>query len=128
MDLDRQYQRKGRARNGSLTFTAATDDTTLITAVDSSHTIYVQRITVYITTDAAQSITFQDSSGVIVCAVTTSPGVNTRWDFYFGPKGRPLTAGANFVANFSAVGLAGHLEYQAYQTPILTTAAAPFLF
>ncbi len=127
MDLDRQYQRKGRARNGSLTFTAATDDTTLITAVDSSHTIYVQRVIVYITTDAAQSISFEDSTGVKICKVSTSPGVDTRWDFYFGPKGRPLTAGANFVMNVSAAGLAGHVEWQCYQTPMLTTAATPFL-
>lgn len=130
MDLDRQFQRAGRGRNGSLIFPASQTTTTLITATDSSHTIYVQRIIVTITTDAVQSISFQDSAGspLVLEVVPTSPGANTRWDFYFGPKGVPLTKGANLTATFSAAGLAGHLEWNAYQTPKFTTAAAPFLF
>ena len=115
MDLDRLFQRSGRGRNGSLTFTASTDDTTLITATAVTNTLYLQRVIGYITTDTAQSISFEDSAGKLLCKITTSPGVDTRWDFYFGPKGVPLGVGKNLVANFSAAGLAGHLEWNAYQ-------------
>lgn len=126
MDLDRRYQLSGRGRNGSLIFTAATDDTTLITATNSTHTLYLQRLIVWITTSVAQSLTFQDSaaSPLVIAVVPASPGANTRWEFYFGARGIPLTLGKNLVANFSAAGLAGHLEWNAYETPIMKTEVA----
>lgn len=119
MDLYLLNQRAGRGRNGSLVFTASTDDTTLITAFSAAHTLYIQRLVVWITTSVAQSITFQDSNGTpfVIAVVSSPPGANTRWDFDFGPKGISLTLGKNLVANFSAVGLAGHMEWEAYQTP-----------
>jgi hypothetical protein len=98
----------------SLTIAAGTGDTTLVTARNSSSTIYVQQVIMYITTDAAQNASFEDSTGVIVCKVSTSPGVDTRWAFDFGSRGRPLTQGANFVLNVSAAGLAGHIEWYGY--------------
>ena len=100
-----------------LTFTASTDDTVLITATSASHTIYVQRIIGYITTDAAQSIAFQDTAGtpVKIAEITTSPGDETRWDFDFGEEGTPLTVGTNLNMNVSATGLAGHVKVYAYQ-------------
>ena len=119
MDQYSRFQRSGRARNGSLIFTAATDDTTLITATSASHTLYIQRIVVWITTSVAQSITFQDNNGTprVIAVVPASPGANSRWEFLFSDRGVPLTVGKNFVANFSAVGLAGHIEWDGYQTP-----------
>jgi len=110
--------------SGSLTATASTGDTTLVTVRNANTTIYVQQVVVYITTDAAQSWSFEDSntSAVVVCKVTTSPGVDTRWAFDFGPRGRPLTEGKNFMLNVSAAGLAGHIEWYGYQR--LTSAMA----
>ena len=110
--------------SGSLRATATTDDTTLVTVKNTSSTIYIQRVIVYITTDAAQSWNFTDSADtpLSICKVTTSPGVDTRWDFDFGATGVPLTEGKNFLLNVSAVGLAGHIEWEGYEK--LTAAVA----
>jgi len=102
--------------SGTLKATTTTDDTTLVTVRNAYTTIYVQQVIVYITTDAAQSWSFEDSAStpVVACKVTTSPGVDSRWAFDFGPIGKPLTEAKNFVLNVSAVGLAGHIEWYAY--------------
>ena len=59
-----------------------TGDTTVdaFLAKRANQTIWVQRIVVYVTTDSAQSLTFQDdaSTPVVVAVVTTSPGIDTR--------------------------------------------------
>ena len=104
--------------DGELDFTAAQTTVTLKAAKSATHTIHVQRIIVWIKTDAAQSITFGDNNGtsVVVSKVPASPGADTRWDFDFGPRGKALTVGKNFVATFSAAGLAGHMEWYGYQT------------
>lgn len=101
--------------SGALAVTATTDDTTLVTG-KTGFTIYIQRVAFYVTTDAAQSISFEDSNGTpkAVCKVPTSPGVDTPWVFDFGPRGVPLTEAKNFVMNVSAVGLAGHCEWEGY--------------
>ena len=111
--------------SGSLTVAAATGDTTLVTVKDIYHTIYIQRIIVYITTDTAQSMSFEDSNGTPkkIAEVTTSPGDETRWDFDFGDIGVPLTEGKNFVLNVSAAGLAGHIEWYGYSKLTAVTAA-----
>jgi len=110
--------------SGNLVATAATGDTTLVTVKSANHTIYIQRIIAYITTDAAQSWAFTDSAGtpIVVARVTTSPGVDTRWDFPFGDTGMPLTQGKNFLLDVSAAGLAGNIEWEGYQ--VLTGGAA----
>lgn len=102
--------------SGSLTATTSTDDTTLV-AAKASHTLFIQRIIVYITTDAAQSWAFVDSNGTpkAVAKVTTSPGVDTRWDFDFGDTGIPLTEGKGFVLDVSATGLAGSIQWSGYR-------------
>ena len=104
--------------DGELDFAASQTTVTLKAAKSASHTIHIQRIIVWIKTDAAQSLTFQDTAGtpIIVCKVTTSPGADTRWDFDFGPRGKTLTVGEDLTATFSAAGLAGHIEWYGYQT------------
>jgi hypothetical protein len=105
--------------SGELTVAADTDDTTLVTAKTTpvNHTIFIQRVIFYVTTDAAVSMSFEDSAStpVSVAKIPTSPGVDTRWDFDFGEDGLPLTAGKNFVMNVSATGLAGRLKWYGYQ-------------
>jgi hypothetical protein len=110
--------------SSALTVAVGTGDTTLVTARNANSTIYIQRVIVYVTTDAAQSFSFEDSANtpVVVAKVSTSPGVDTRWDFDFGPNGRPLTEGKNFVLNVSAAGLAGSVEWYGYSK--LTTPMA----
>lgn len=111
------YRRWYEDVTADLTMAAGTGDTTLITARNANYTIFVQRIIAFITTDAAQSWSFEDSAGtpVQIAEVTTSPGDSTRWDFDFGPAGAPLTEGKNLLLNVSAAGLAGHVHVEAYQ-------------
>lgn len=110
------YRRIYSDVSGSLAVTATTDDTTLV-AGKTGHTLYIQRIIAYITTDAAQSWSFEDnnSSAKFLAKVTTSPGVDTRWDFDFGDIGVPLTEAKGFVLNVSGIGLAGHIEWYGYR-------------
>lgn len=105
------------AADGNLHFAAAQTTATIETVKSASHQIFVKRITVWIKTDAAQSITFQDdnASPVIVCKVPASPGVDTRWDFDFAGTGVPLTLGKSLTATFSAAGLAGHMQWEGFQ-------------
>lgn len=127
MDLYCKYSRAGRqTKPTELEFGTSQTTTTLITAIDSSHTIYLQRIIISITTDAAQTLTIQDTAGTpfVACSIPASPGVS-RWDFDFGPKGVPITTGKNLQAVFSAAGLGGHIEWRAYQTPLTTQTAYP---
>lgn len=111
------YRTVHRDVSTELTRTTTQGDATLITATSASHTIFVQRIIVWITTDAAQSWEFEDSAAtpVEIAEVTTSPGVNTRWDFDYGEEGTPLTEGTNLVLDVSATGLAGRIKVYAYQ-------------
>ncbi|MGE3341488.1 MAG: hypothetical protein AB7J46_06365 [Candidatus Altimarinota bacterium] len=113
--LFRRYG-NNRAFATQLDFTTATETTELVAARSASWTIYVQRIIVWIKTDAAQSLTFQDDAGtpVVIAKVPASPGADTRRDFDFGPRGVALTEGKNLDAAFSAAGLAGHLEVIGY--------------
>ena len=118
------YRRYYQDASTELTVTASTGDTVLITVRSSSHTIFVQRIIGYITTDAAQSMAFEDTATtpVKIFEITTSPGDETRWDCDYGDEGLPLTAGKDFNMNVSAAGLAGSVKVYAYQK--LTAAVA----
>lgn len=128
MDQYFQYARAGRqTKPTELIFPTSQTTTTLITAIDANHTIYVQRITVSITTSAAQTLTFQDTAGtpVVIAQLPSSPGAYTRYDFDFGPKGVPLTKGTNLQASFTGAGNGGHIEWRAYQTPLATQTTYP---
>mgnify|MGYP001562051219 CR=1 FL=1 len=109
--------------SGELVVTATTGDTTLVTVKNSSYTLYIQSIVAYITTDAAASWSFESATGAEIAVVTTSPGDNTRWAFDFGPEGKSVTSGQNFVLNVSATGVAGHIEWSGYQK--LNSGVAP---
>ena len=104
--------------SGKLVVAAATGDTTLVTAKSTNNTIYIQRVIFYVTTNAAQSMSFEDSTAVTpfqLANIPSSPGDDTRWDFDFGDEGMPLTEGKNFVMNVSAAGLAGNLHWEGYE-------------
>ena len=110
--------------SGSTTLAAAGGDATLVTVKDIYHTLYIQRIVVWISTDAAQSMSFEDSNGTPkqIAEVTTSPGDSTRWEFHFGEQGVPLTEGKDFVMNVSAAGLAGNITWEGYSKLTAVTA------
>ena len=97
------------------TYTAASTTATLI-AAKTNFTLYVQRIIVWISTDAAQSWSFQDSSTAKqVAEVPASPGDSTRWDFDYGSQGIPLTESEGLTVTMSGAGLAGTVVVEAYQ-------------
>lgn len=126
MDDYGQYRTFFQDVSTSVTIAAATGDTTLISVRNAAHQIFVQRIIAFITTDAAQSWSFEDDAGapVQIAEIPASPGDSTRWDFDFGPEGAPLTAGKDLELNMSAAGLAGHIEVYAYQRLTPNTAVA----
>jgi hypothetical protein len=100
-----------------------TSDYTLVTG-KTNYTVYVQRIIAWITTSAAQSVSFEDSSTALqIAAIPASPGAGTRWDFDFGPEGRPITTAENLVWNASGAGNVGHCEVLAYLKPNNNVAA-----
>lgn len=103
--------------SGAIAIAAADGDTTLVTSRGAGFTIFIQRIIVWISIDAAQSWSFEDNASPArqVAEVTTSPGDSTRWDFDFGVRGMPLTEAKNFVLNVSTAGLAGNIVWEGYQ-------------
>lgn len=95
----------------------STDHADVITPRDANHTIYIQKITVSITTHAAQTITFRDGAGtpVVIAAHTdAATGLSVvEWDF--GPTGTPLTAGEELDIILSAAGIAARVHIEAYE-------------
>ena len=116
---DEQRRRVFRDMTKTVILTAADGDQDAFLAKRANHRIWIQRIIGYITTDAAQSIAFQDDAGtpLVVATITTSPGDETRWDLYFGPVGIPLGENQDLDINVSAAGLAGNIAVYAYQAP-----------
>lgn len=112
------YRRWYRDISNDFTRTATEGDLTL-QAGRANYTIFVQRIIVYVTTNAAVSWSFEDDAGTVkrIANIPSSPGVDTRWEFDFGARGVPLTQGNDFELNVSAAGLAGHGEYYGYMRP-----------
>lgn len=99
------------------TIVVGTADYTLVTG-KTNYTVMVQRIIAWITTGAAQSVSFEDSTTALqVASIPSSPGSGTRWDFDFGPEGRAITTAENLVWNASAAGNVGHCEVLAYLKP-----------
>src|SRR3990167_10558403 len=93
--------------SGEFDWLAATDDTTLVSVRNARYTIYIQRIILYVKTDAAVSMSFEDSNSTPkqVVNIAASPGDDVRFDFDFGEEGLPLTEGKDFKAMMSAAGL-----------------------
>ncbi len=109
------YRRLYEDVSTTLRFSAAATTATLI-AAKTNHTIFVQRIIVWITTSTTATETFEDgTTGNDVARIPASPGADTRWDFDFGPSGTPLAVSESLVQTLSAAGHAGHLVVEAYR-------------
>lgn len=97
-----------------------TTDTGTIAAItaDATKTVYVQAIVVNITTDAAQTLTFQDDAGtpVVICKTRSSPGLGPVDESVdFGPEGKKLTAGKGLNIVISGAGLGAAIKVLAYR-------------
>ena len=105
----------------SITFVVAAADSAtkenVITPRNVYSTIFVQRITLSVITDAAQSLTFQDDAGtpVIIAKSAASPGLGIEVVCDFGPKGYALTVGTNLDIVISGAGLACKGSIEAYE-------------
>lgn len=112
--------------SGSLTLGASTDDTTLVTVRNSSHTIFLQKLHIEITAGSSgKTWTFKDSADTPVLLVpNVDAGAIAHFDFDFGPTGVPLTQGKNFLLDVSAAGAAGQVTWEAYQKLTAVVAAA----
>lgn len=109
------YRRRHQDISGQLALTAAMTDQTLV-AAKTGFTVFIQMISFYVTTDAAQSLAFENSdSSLKFFEVTTSPGDETLWQANFGARGVSLGEGLGFLANVSAAGLAGLIVWEGYR-------------
>ena len=96
-----------------LTGTAAYAD--VIAPKSANHRVYIQKITLSITTHAADVYLFDDDGAGPPIAAHTDAAAGAGvpsvvvWDF--GPTGRPLTLGANLDVSHSSTGVAiAHIE------------------
>lgn len=100
----------------------------VITPKTSAHQLFIQKITLAITTHFAATVTFDDDgSGPAIAAHTDAAagaGVPSVVVFDFGPEGRPLTVGANLDVSQSAAGLVGTVHIEAYEKLTTPVAAA----
>lgn len=91
----------------------------VITPKTANHRIYIQKITLSITTHFVGTITFDDDgAGPAIAAHTDAAagaGVPSAVTWDFGPTGRPLTLGANLDITQSAAGIVGIVHIEAYE-------------
>ncbi len=106
------------------TILAASDGTPVVALAKTGYTIYVIRIAIAITTDAAQTLIFKDSAGtpVVIAALKASPGIGP-YLFDFGEMGTPLTESTRLDLAISAAGLAARVHVEGYYKR--TTVGAP---
>lgn len=101
----------------------ATSDasTTLVTAKSTKHTVFLQKLTISITTSAAQIITIKDSAGtpVEIGSIAASAAKGSVYTVDFGSRGYALTEGKNLLITQTA-GPAYTFSHDSYQK--LTTA------
>lgn len=107
---------------------AATDSGTINNVIaprNANWTVHVQRIILSVTTDAAQTLTFQDDNGTpkVIAKSPASPGLGIEVVADFGPEGIPLTQGTNLDIVISAAGLACVYSIEAYEKLTATNTA-----
>lgn len=81
-------------------------------------TVFVQAIVVNVYTDAAQTLTFQDTAGtpVVIHKTRSSPGLGPVDESVdFGPEGKALTEGKGFDIVISGAGLGCAVKVIAYR-------------
>lgn len=97
---------------------ADTSITDLIAVKNASYSIFVQKVTMTVSTDAAQSATLRDdaSTPIVIAELPASPGEG-RFEWDFGPVGVQLTEGKNLDLALSGAGLVMAVTINAYQKP-----------
>lgn len=87
-------------------------------------TIFVQKATVNVVTDAAQTVQLEDSAGtpVVIAKTKASPGIGPIY-FDFGPEGRALTEDESLMLANSAAGIAADVTWSGYMRQTASTPA-----
>lgn len=98
----------------------ATGDTTVaaLIAGRANYTLFIQKIVIDVTTDAAQSLILRDTNGTpkTIFSLPASPGTGP-FGRDFGAEGMPLTEGKDLSAVLSAAGLGMNIHIEAYLKP-----------
>lgn len=95
-------------------------DTGTLTAIaaKTNYTIFVQAIVVNVTTDAAQTLTFQDTAAtpIVIAKTRSSPGLGPVDESVdFGPEGKALTVSKGLSIVISGAGLGAAIKVIAYR-------------
>lgn len=110
----------------SQTRVAAADTATVtpITHKDANHQVFVQRILMAVSTDAAQTLTFQDTAGtpVVIGKSKSSPGLGICIVADYGPDGIGLTKATDLQYVISGAGLGCVVNIEAYQKRVGSSA------
>jgi len=123
-----RYQTFFASKVRDLTITALDNPATRVIATPQRATeqIYVQKISVYPSTFAAATMTFQDGAGVAIGTVSipaTAPTADVGYQLDFGPTGTPLTLGQTLVVVHAGASLACRIHVEAYERLGVVTAA-----
>lgn len=118
-----QRRRWNQDISGNIRSTAATTTTTLVTNVRPlTDTIFIQRLHLEVTTGAAQTWTFGDSTPLDLVPAVSVAAI-AHFDFDFGPDGMPLAQGKNFLLTISAAGAVANCTWEGYQKRTVVAAA-----
>lgn len=126
------YRSFHRNKSATLQILAATDDQAeFINPKSANHQLFIQKITVGITTYSAVTWTFKDGAGTpvpiwhisIPAAAPTTAG-DATFTVDFGAEGVGLTLGEGLTLDVSAAGAAGMIKVEAYEKLGATVAAA----
>lgn len=105
---------------------AATDPdrTPLIACQNSKHTLYIQKIKVFVNTVAAQSITFISSTTSVIIGVLPASAALGEYTVLDSEEGRALPAGESLNVVGTA-GVAGNVVVEGYQRLTPNTVLLP---
>lgn len=126
-----QFQHRRKIADKIL-LTSTDDQTDVLTVKSANHRIYIQKISISITTYSSVTWTLRDDADTPVpIAILSIPATQATtfgdqgtvvWDF--GPTGVPLTLGKNLDLELSATGAAGVVHVEGYEVTVGPVAAA----
>jgi len=90
---------------------------------NTSHQLWIQKISLVIATHAAHTVSFVDTSSTTIkfgahTDAVAGAGILDAIVYDFGPKGKPAGVGKNFSVLQDAAGIIGTVHIEAYERPI----------
>jgi hypothetical protein len=124
------YRTFHRDKSKGITFLASDDFATTganyLAPKSADHQLFIQKITVNVSTSNAATLTFRDDAGtpVVIAILAGSAALGSHTVLDGGAEGIPLTLGKNLDIVASAAGVAGSLMVEAYEVLVGPVAAA----